>query len=143
MFIPTINSVSPNHFYGLTQNAKNGAKISTYEKLISDLAKRVESPEVPEYGDFSSVYEKMKNTDETLSATDFILKVVQAPITVLQYQKKRNLEFVAYRLPFQYKSTRVIATGSKSDIIEVLKNPELAAELEKVAKTLSKSLEAV
>ena len=108
------------------------------EKMIKDVYARAER-EVPEYGDFKMVYEEFKNPDKNLCATDFMLKVVKPNLK--GYEKVRNLELVAYKLPLPYKADRIIATGSKEEILEKLKSNELQSEIEQAVKELSKCLD--
>ena len=123
---------------------KNKNEVTTMkqhiEKMIKDVCKRAER-EVPEYGDFKMVYEEFKNPDEALCATDFMLKVVKPNLK--GYEKVRNLELVAYKLPLPYKADRIIATGTKEEILEKLKSSELNSEIETAVKELSKCLEDV
>lgn len=123
---------------------KNKIEVNTMkqhiEKMIKDVCIRAER-EVPEYGDFKMVYEEFKNPDKELCATDFMLKIVKPNLK--GYEKVRNLEIVAYKLPLPYKAERVIATGSKEDILKKLKSNDLQAEIEKAVKDLSKNLEDV
>lgn len=120
---------------------KEGNKMKEHiEKMIKDVYARAER-EVPEYGDFKMVYEEFKNPDKDLCATDFMLKVVKPNLK--GYEKVRNLELVAYNLPMPYKAERIIATGSKEEILEKLKSKDLQTELEKAVRELSKNLEDV
>lgn len=110
------------------------------EKMIKNVCIRAER-EVPEYGDFKMVYEEFKNPDKDLVATDFMLKIVKPNLQ--GHEKVRNLELVAYKLPLPYKANRIIATGSKEEILEKLKSQDLQTELEQAVKELSKNLEDV
>ena len=56
-------------------------------------------------------------------------------------KKLRFLEAVAYDLPKPYISERVIASGTKEDILKALKNENFEEELIKTFTNLSKNLE--
>ena len=70
-------------------------KVKNMVKKITLRAER----EVPEYGDFAPVYEEFKNTDTSLKATDFMLKIVKPPSNIKGHEKLRYIELSAYQLP--------------------------------------------
>ena len=110
-----------------------------FKKLIKDVLIRAER-EVPEYGDFKPVFEEFKNTDKALEATNFMLRIVKPSKNIQGHEKIRNIELVAYKLPLPYKAERIVATGSKDDILKALGTPEFTQKIEDAAKSLSKSL---
>ena len=109
------------------------------EKLINTIRARAER-EVPEYGDFSPVYEEFKNIDKTLEATDFMLKIVKPPKNIEGHEKLRYIELTAYKLPLPYKVTRLIGRGSKEEILKQLEQPEFFAKVEESFKSMSDNL---
>lgn len=113
--------------------------IDLYTKKLLARAER----EVPEYGEFTPVYEQFANPDKSLSATDFMLKIAKPPKTIQGHEKIRNLTVVAYRLPLPYKAERIIATGNKDDILKELQSPEVFDKIRQAANSLSYNLEDV
>lgn len=110
------------------------------KKFTRTLSKRAER-EVPEYGDFAPVYEQFPNPDKSLSATDFMLKISKPLKNIAGHEKIRNLEVIAYRLPLPYKAERIIATGSKKDIMKQLQSDEIYGKIKNAVKSLSYNLE--
>lgn len=113
----------------------------TYEekiqKMVKNLLARAER-EVPEYGDFKSVYEEFPNTDKSITATDFMLKI-NKPLTKGS-EKMRNLVAVAYDIPHPYKTEQTIVHGTKKEVLDALKSEDLPSKLEKIYKELADHL---
>ena len=142
------NNISNTNFNGGINKAvksvsKSAKEIKTMEeqirKMINDILNRAER-EVPEYGEFLPVYEEFKNTDKDLVATDFMLKITKPPKNIENHQTRRYLEVVAYKLPAPYKSTRIIAAGTKEEILKALQDEALCAKIDKAARELSDNL---
>lgn len=142
------NNVPNTNFNGgihkAAKSASNSVKeIKTMEeqikKMINDVLKRAER-EVPEYGEFAPVYEEFKNTDKELIATDFMLKITKPPKNIENHQTRRYLEVVAYKLPAPYKTSRIIASGTKDEILNALKDETLCEKIDKAARELSDNL---
>ena len=110
------------------------------QKMVKELFRRAER-EVPEYGDFKIVYEEFKNPDKTLCATDFLLKIVKPPKNIEGHEKIRNLELVAYKLPSPYMAERLVASGTKDEILKQLQDDSIYKKLEEATKSLSHNLE--
>jgi hypothetical protein len=96
--------------------------------------------EVPEYGDFANVFEHFVNPDVSIGASDFIIRIVKPGKTIANHEKIRNLEIVAYNFPSPYKASMILATGTKNELLEKLKDEKLYEEIEEGLKTLSKDL---
>ncbi len=107
------------------------------EKTVKNLLARAER-EVPEYGDFKSVYEEFPNTDKSIKATDFMLKI-NKPITKGS-EKMRNLVAVAYDIPHPYKTEQTLVHGTKQEILKALQSKDLPAKLENIYKELAQHL---
>ena len=110
------------------------------KQMVKKIAVRAER-EVPEYGDFLPVYEEFKNTDKSLKASDFMLKIVKTHSSIEGHETLRNLELVAYKLPSPYIAERVLASGTREEIIEALKDPALLSKIQSATESLSKSLD--
>ncbi len=138
-----INTVNLNktNFKGL-QKMDNNVK-SLDENIDESLKKLQERAqrEVSEYGDFSPVYEQFKNTDKSLCATDFLLKIAKPPKNIEGHEKIRNLEVCAYKLPHSYRAERIITTGSKDEILKALSSKDLPQQIKSAIISLSENLE--
>ena len=97
--------------------------------------------EVPEYGDFISVYERFSNPNKDLKVSDFVIKIVKPPQNIANNEKIRNLEIVAYNLPSSYKASAIIATGTKDELLKKLDEDNICQEIEQALKSLAKDLE--
>lgn len=109
------------------------------QKMVKDLLKRAER-EVPEYGDFKIVFEEFKNPDKALCASDFLLKIVKPHNSIEGHEKLRNLELVAYKLPSPYMAERLLACGSKEEILKNLESEELLKKIKDATESLSYNL---
>ncbi len=107
------------------------------QKTVKNLLARAER-EVPEYGDFKSVYEEFPNTDKSITATDFMLKI-NKPLTKGS-EKMRNLIAVAYDIPHPYKTEQTLTHGTKQEILDALRSNDLPKKLEKIYKELAEHL---
>lgn len=126
------------------KNNNAGKEVKGMEELIrkfvNTLHTRAER-EVSDYGEFSPVFEQFTNPDKTLCATDFMLKISKPPKNIEGHEKLRNLEIVAYKLPSPYKAERIIATGSKAEILKQLQSAETLEKIQEAVKGLSHNLE--
>ena len=113
------------------------------QMVNSLLEKAKDSRALPQYGEFSTLYTEFKNPNPNLCATDFMLKIVKPHNSIEGYEKLRNLELVAYKLPSPYVAERLLASGTTEEILEVLKDPALLNKIESASESLSKSLEDV
>ena len=111
-------------------------KVKNMVKKITLRAER----EVPEYGDFAPVYEEFKNTDTSLKATDFMLKIVKPPSNIKGHEKLRYIELSAYQLPMPYKISRLIAKGTKEEILQQLKEEDFFETITKNFSEMSRNL---
>ncbi|MBQ7126146.1 hypothetical protein IJO12_03585 [bacterium] len=111
-------------------------KVKNMVKKITLRAER----EVPEYGDFAPVYEEFKNTDTSLKATDFMLKIVKPPSNIKGHEKLRYIELSAYQLPMPYKMSRLIAKGTKEEILQQLKEEDFFETITKNFSEMSRNL---
>jgi len=149
-----MNEINPanlnkTNFKGIQKMNKDiSNEVKTLESGIKEMVQKLykaaeRSQSVPEYGEFEPVYIQIANPDKTLCATDFMLKISKPPKNIEGHEKIRNLEVVAYKLPAPYKAERIIATGSKGDIMAQLKSNEIYEKIQNAAKSLSSSLEDV
>ncbi len=106
-------------------------------KKLHDRAQR----EVPEYGDFKIIDEKFVNPDKNLKVTDFEIKIVNPPKNIEDQEILRGIYITAYNSPSPYKAERLIAAGTKKEILEKLQSKEFLNEILDAAKSLSHSLE--
>lgn len=133
-----INSTNKIKFEGIKKMPKKEINFEDkIQKMVKDLYARAER-EVPEYGDFRSVYEEFPNTDKTVKATDFMLKI-NKPLTKGS-EKMRNLVAVAYDIPHPYKTEQTLTHGTKQEILDALRSNDLPKKLEKIYKELAEHL---
>ena len=109
------------------------------KNMVKKITLRAER-EVPEYGDFAPVYEEFKNTDTSLKATDFMLKIVKPPSNIKGHEKLRYIELSAYQLPMPYKMSRLIAKGTKEEILQQLKEEDFFETITKNFSEMSRNL---
>ena len=133
-----LNNVTFKGIQKMEDNVKSFDR--SIEESIKMLLERAER-EVPEYGEFSPVYEQLKNTDKSLCATDFVLKITKPPKNIENHEKIRNLEVSAYRLPYQYRAERIVTTGDKDAILKALSSKDLSVKVKSALVSLSESLE--
>lgn len=137
-----INSQNTNNakFNGLKPKINEVKNMEEHiQKMVKDLFKRAER-EVPEYGDFKVVFEEFKNPDKSLCASDFLLKIVKPPKNIEGNEKLRNLELVAYKLPSPYMAERLLASGSKEEILKQLQSEDMLRKIKEGTESLSYNL---
>ena len=134
------NKINNSNFNGIRPKVKEVKTMEQHiKKIVNDVLVRAER-EVPPYGDFAPVYEEFKNTNSAYDATHFMLKIVKPPKNIEGHETLRNIELTAYKIPSPYKASVIIKSGSKDDIMEQLKNPEILKEVEDSFKNLSQDL---
>lgn len=111
------------------------------EEFVHKAIDKIDTPRIPEYGDFAPFYEQFANIDKTLGATDFMLKISKPPKNIEGHQKIRNLEVIAYKLPLSYKAERIVATGTNTELLKQLKSPEIFEKIQNAARSLSDNLD--
>ncbi len=139
-----INPVRNNkvNFNGMPKIEKEIQTMETnVKKFLHAAIEKINTPRIPEYGDFTPFYEQFANLDKTLGASDFMLKISKPPKNVEGHQKIRNLEVIAYKLPLQYKAERIVATGTNEELLKQLKSPKIVEKIQNAAKNLSESLD--
>ena len=114
----------------------------TIKTSFEELCKQAENY-VTEYGDFSKVFVKIKNTDKNLYADEFMLTITKPPKEVENSEKIRSLELIAYKNNSPYKISRMLATAdSKQELLKKIKNDEtLFDKIEKSFVEMSHNLE--
>ena len=141
-----MNKITQQNLKGLKSSAAKPLRTEVQKmddhikKMVHDLFARAER-EVPEYGDFKVVFEEFKNPDKSLCATDFMLKIVKPSKNIKDHEKIRNLELVAYKLPTPFMAERVIASGTKYDILKQLQDDKIFEKIKDGIKSLSYNLQ--
>ncbi len=102
------------------------------DALIARMLERTER-EVPEHGDFCPVLEFFGNMDkETQDVVGkYGLKLYKMPKDVVADPKMRYLEAAAYAPGGGYKADLVVGSGTKEEIIALLKSADFPIELNK------------
>ena len=132
-----INRIQRTNFKGIKKMPQEQTFEEKVQKMVDDLSARAER-EVPEYGDFKTVYEVIKNDSPNSRVLGYALKIRKPNLQ--NSEKLRGLEAVVYDSYSDYQSERVIAKGSKEDILKALKDEELAKKLTKAFDELSDNL---
>ena len=134
-----INRVQNTNFKGMKQMPQDELAFNEeIQKMVQNLSVRAER-EVPEYGRFKEVFEIVPNKNKNLRVLGYALKI-RKPL-IKGDEKLRGLEAVVYDSRSDYMCEKVIAKGTKEDILNVLKDEALANKLEGVFVELSKQLE--
>ncbi len=102
------------------------------DALIARMLERVEK-EVPEFGDFCPVLEFFGNMDEEMQhiVGKYGLKLYKMPKDIVADPKQRYLEAAAYEPGGCYKADMVVGSGTKEEIIALLKSADFPIELNK------------
>jgi len=109
-------------------------KIASSFKKLHDRAER----EVTEYDYFKQVQENFKNPDKSLYVGDISLKISQPPKELgANYKTHRHLEATVYSPTKGQNVSRPLASGTKKEILEKLKEKTLHTELEDFIKESS------
>ncbi len=142
-----MTEVNPVNFRGIKikgpdkKNEKADIMIKQHIKAMSKKLHAKAERAVPEYGDFSIVYEEFQNPDNKLSASDFLLKIYKPKNA--ENPKTRYLEAVAYKLPTPFKAESLLLEGNKAEILKKLQDEKFLDELNDTFIRLSKNLEDV
>ena len=112
-------------------------KEMTMEELIKDVMSRMHDSAqnyVPEYGEFSPVMEFFDNPEPRTQNVvgKYGLRVYKMSKDISPDPKERFLEATAYVPSGMYKSDMTLCAGTKDEILEYLKDPEVAQNLRKV-----------
>ena len=132
-----INRIQSTNFKGIKKMPQEQTFEEKVQKMVDDLSARAER-EVPEYGDFKTVYEVIKDDSPNSRVLGYALKIRKPNLQ--NSEKLRGLEAVVYDSYSDYQSERVIAKGSKEDILKTLKDEDLAKKLTKAFDELSDNL---
>ena len=109
------------------------------KKIIENLLKR--DREIAEYGDFAPISETFKNTEKELCASDFGIKIFQAPEGIEDRETQRAAQLVAYKYPTPFFAKKMLAFGTKNEILEKLSQKDLYKEIKQTFIEMSKALE--
>lgn len=124
-------------------NGLRGEKTTDIKKCLENTIKKIydrAEREVPEYGDFAAISEKFSNPDKSLNATDFEIKLFKTPKNIEDHQILRDIVINAYNNPSPYAAQKLVAVGTKSEILEKLKSKEFLADVIDAVKSLSNNL---
>lgn len=134
-----MNEINPINIKQPNIKFKGKTEMQTLNEITKELAEKLKNRdrEVPEYGDFRIVSEEIENPDKSLPATNFVLQISKPSKNIENHEKLRDLKAVAYNLPHPYKAEILLATGSKQDVLNALKDEELLENLPKIFKKLA------
>lgn len=104
---------------------KENEKLEQLTAMTSELLADAQNVMTENRNDNQWVYKRLNVEGWGYELTDIILKVIPVPEQFAEREDSHNLELVAYYLPIEYKVSRILKTGSKHDILEVLKGEEL------------------
>lgn len=81
---------------------------------------------VPEHGnEFKVVYSRLHVEDWGYNLTDIVLAIEPVPKCIPDREDDRYIVLAAYRLPLEYKLSRILKVGSKQELMECLQCKEL------------------
>ncbi|MBR1425098.1 hypothetical protein IJ579_06005 [bacterium] len=109
------------------------------ENITRKISLRAER-EVPEYGEFKAVEESIVNTDKTLEATDLRLKIVKAPKGAENHEILRDVYLIVSNRPTGYEAQRIVAFGTKDEILKKLASGEFLSDAAKSVAELAEKL---
>ena len=111
-------------------NVRNGLTEAGVQELIDAIIQQT-MEHVPEFGDFTPVMEFMSNPDSLTQefVGKFGLRVFKMPYDVVRDPRKRYVEAAAYVPSGIYKSTWVIASGDKNEVLEIMQSKSFPKKL--------------
>ena len=134
-----INKTNQINFEGIKKMSKEKIPFEKQiEEMVEKLLQKAESHNVPEYGRFEQVFERVKNPNKGGQATDFVLVIKQPNDSKPTY---RVLDAAAYKLPTAYKYEHTIAAGTKQEIIKAMQEEGFAQKVKETFERLSSHFE--
>ena len=85
--------------------------------------------EMPEQGDFCQLFEINYNLGCKMCCTEFVLIVTSRPMKLGKEETKCGIELTGYRQLCPYSVSKLIVSGTKDELMAVLKDPNLPGEL--------------
>lgn len=100
------------------------------DQMIQRLLERAET-EVPEYGDFAPVREMFRNPSMKISewVSSYGICILKLARDVEPNPKMRYVEACAYDGSGEYKASKFVASGTKSEVLEKLRDQAFLKEL--------------
>ena len=117
----------------------------TMDELMVDMLKKLSDQEryIAEYGDFAPVMEFFDNPDPRTQ--EFVgkygMKIYKMPKDVVPDPKKRYIEAAAYVPSGKYKSTMTVGSGTKEEVLNIIRDPEFPKKLQKAYEKLEEQFE--
>ena len=110
------------------------SECQSFQEYVDELVRRVierTEQEVPEVGDFSDIFELFSNPD--IDSMDVVgkygLHIYKMPSDIVADPAKRYLEACAYVPSASYKATLMSGSGTKTEILAILKDPMFGVTL--------------
>lgn len=129
--------VKPEVFPEMTAEEAKERTMEEIRRVVRILTARVET-EMPAQGNFPYFFEIYYNPEYKLGCTEFMLIVSPNHPESDKEGTRRIVELRGYHLPHPYRATKVIASGTKDELMAALKEPDLPDELYAAARSLSK-----
>ena len=100
------------------------------DELVRRTMKRIEE-EVPDEGAFSDIFELFCNPDDGTSDVvgKYGLHVFKMQSDIVPDPTKRYVQACAYIPSAAYKATLIVGSGTKAEILELMKEPSFAEKL--------------
>lgn len=100
------------------------------DELVRRTMKRIEE-EMPDEGGFSDIFELFSNPDDGTSDVvgKYGLHVFKMRADIVPDPTKRYVQACAYIPSAAYKATLIVGSGTKAEILELMKEPSYANKL--------------
>ena len=98
-------------------------------QLVSDLLERVKT-DMPEMGDFKTIYVELKPTAPDRAFSCFMLRVDPLPAGMQDSDSERCLSAVAYHPSLPYQSRRTLQYATKQAIIDILADDSIVQQIQ-------------
>jgi len=113
---------------------KEYEQCQTFQECVDELVRRTMSrieEEMPDKGSFSDIFELFKNPDARTSDVvgKYGLHVYKMPSDIVPDPAKRYVQACAYIPSAAYKATLMAGSGTKAEILALMKDPAYANKL--------------
>ena len=138
-------NLNVNPTFGAKNVDKKDNTAKTMEEHIAEMLKNLSDQEnyIAEYGDFAPVMEFFENPDP--KTQEFVgkygMKIYKMPKDVVPDPKKRYVEAAAYIPSGKYKADMTVGSGTKEEVLKLIRDPEFAKTLPKIYQELTEQFE--
>ena len=113
---------------------KEYEECQSFQECVDELVRRTVvriKEEMPDKGSFSDIFELFCNPDDGTSDVvgKYGLHVFKMQSDIVPDPTKRYIQACAYIPSAAYKATLIVGSGTKADILELMKEPSFAEKL--------------